>query len=76
MILSKDTNPDNQIYRIGALVISILNQSKDTEIDSINLYNELNEKHEISISAYCFGLDWLYMVGAVEINKGRLSKCF
>ena len=76
MIISRDINPKNQLYRTGAVILSVFSQCKQEKLESIYLFDEINKDYEMSISVYSLGLDWLYIIGAVELDNGKLLKCF
>lgn len=76
MILSRDVNPKNHLYTTGSLIISALNKCTQENIDSGYLYNEIRKDYDMSITVYSLGLDWLYIIGAVELDNGKLLKCF
>ena len=77
MVLSKDTNPTNSVYRTGALLLKVIIEKKGETMDFIDAYNKLNEKHNVSISAFMFAIDWLFLLGRIEMGrKLELKKCF
>ncbi len=77
MVLSKDTNPAFSVYHIGALLLHVLQGREDKEIDFIEAYNDLNSIHTISMQLYMFAIDWLYMLGIVDLGpKLSIKKCF
>lgn len=77
MIVSKNINPERDLYYLGGKVIELLSQSKNTEFDYYEVYNKLNENHNLSINLFCLVLDWLFILGAIKKGKkGVLEKCF
>ena len=74
MIVGKDIQPERKLYFLGGRVLDLLQKSTQEE-DLITLYQSLNDK-EISINVLLLTLDWLYLLGAVKINKGKIIKCF
>ncbi len=76
MIVGRDTKPERQIYNLGALLLGVL---KDTPEDTAELYptfESLNARQDVSVSAFLLALDWLFLVGAVSNDDGRIKKCF
>ena len=60
MIISKSTNPDNDLYVIGAHIIDILQSTGENSIDYFELHQKL--KVNVDVSKYsCSSLD-LYLI--------------
>jgi hypothetical protein len=77
MIVDTDTNPKNQVYYIGALVLDVLKKQQDVLFDFFDTFQRLNETHKISMGLYVLSLDWLFVINAIRNNKdGGLEKCF
>lgn len=76
MILNKDVKPDRKIYYIGSLIIAKLKNSSDTSIDYVSIYEALREEENISSEIFFLTLDWLFLLGAIKIEKGIVCKCF
>lgn len=77
MIVSKDTNPEKDLYYLGALVLEILAATDTSEVDPVDVFVNLNSKIQITSNLYVLSLDWLYLLGAIEISKeGNIQKCF
>lgn len=76
MILGKDVHPERKIYYWGAIVIDSIRQHGGEEITFFSLFEMLRADHEISIDAYALALDWLFLLGAIDGDKGVIKKCF
>ena len=76
MIVDVDTNPQNQIYYIGGLILNILKQQNDVSFSYLDVFENLNNEHKVSISLYTLSLDWLYLLGTIKYNEKGLVKCF
>jgi hypothetical protein len=77
MIISKNTNPERDLYYLGGKVIEVLNLSDKKEIDYFELFLNLNKLEKISLNLYTLALDWLYILGVVtKGKKGNIIKCF
>lgn len=76
MILGKDINPDNNIYHVGAKIIAVIKSNDSDSLNVFNIFNLLNENEKISFNLFSLGLDWLFLLGVVEIANGQLKKCF
>lgn len=77
MIVSKDTNPERDLYYLGARVIEILNYSDTNEFDYVDLYCILKSNLQTTSNLYALTLDWLFIIGAIELsNEGNIKKCF
>lgn len=76
MILGKDVHPERKIYYWGAIVIDGIRQHGDEEITFFSLFEMLRADHEISIDVYALALDWLFLLGVIDGDKGIIKKCF
>lgn len=76
MIVSKDINPERDVYYLGAMVIEILSTEPDF-FDFFDVYSKVNLSEKVSMNLYSLTLDWLYLVGVIENSKeGHIQKCF
>ena len=77
MIVSKDINPERDVYYLGAKVIEILPTKKNREINFFDVYEKLIIEENVSINLYSLTLDWLYLIGAIDgYQQGNILKCF
>lgn len=77
MLVSKDINPERQVYYLGAMVIEIMKKSQSKRVNFLEVFYKLNEKENISIGLYTLVLDWLFIIGLITKNKkGVIEKCF
>lgn len=76
MILPVDSKPEKSLYVIGSDIISVLNKSIMGVLDLQFLYEELNrtKTDKISFNQYLFSLDWLFMIGVVELDANTNVK--
>lgn len=76
MIVSNDTNPERDVYYLGAKVIEIISNEADF-FDFFDVYNQINLSEKVSMNLYSLTLDWLYLIGVIENSKkGHIQKCF
>jgi len=74
MLLPDSIRPELSIYYIGFLILSVLKQSSN--ISLIDLYQKVKAEGDVSFSSYILGLDWLYLIGAAELNtEGKIDLC-
>lgn len=76
MITGNNTNPENNVYNIGAKIIQVLKTYDQKSVDYFQVYNDLNKNEDISFSLFSLALDWLFLIDVVDNNKGHLKKCF
>jgi len=77
MIISKNTNPERDLYYLGGQVIDILASSDNTQIDYFELYVRVNHAHDISMNLYVQVLDWLFILGVIKNSDNRyIERCF
>ena len=75
MIVSKDINPVNTVYYNATIVLAAMKDIDNDSFDFFELYK--NVKLKLSIQSFIFSLDWLFLLGVVNIDvKGKISKCF
>lgn len=76
MIVDKDTHPERKIYYLGALVLEILNNNSKNDSDFLEVFQQLKERAKVSMNLFTLTLDWLFLLGAIDTNRGRIEKCF
>ena len=76
MIVDQDIHPEQKIYYWGAMVIESLKVLPQQEINYFDIYQEMKSKHDISIGMLSLTLNWLFILGVIENNEGRIKKCF
>ncbi|EKD25226.1 MAG: hypothetical protein ACD_80C00101G0002 [uncultured bacterium (gcode 4)] len=77
MFLDKDTNPTNDIYYIGALILDVLGKEQSKMVDFFDIYQHLVKTQKVTVNLFIFALDWLFLIGLIKKgNKGYLEKCF
>lgn len=76
MILDTDTDPSNEIYCIGAILLQILKSFPNNNLDILDVFQKLNKKRKISMNLYVLTLDWLFIIGTIEFANGNIKKCF
>jgi hypothetical protein len=77
MIISKDTNPAKDLYYIGNLILQYFIDNRIKVIGYTELIAALKSEYNISTNLLSLSLDWIYMLGSVEIDdKGDLVICF
>lgn len=75
MINDKNTNPQRDLYYLGGIVIDILHQTSENE-NFFDVFEKVRKREPISINLFSLTLDWLYLLGIVNFENGRLKKCF
>lgn len=76
MIVSKNIHPERNLYFTGAILLSLLEDSFDEDVDIFSLYQKANVNSKMSVKVMLLTLDWLFLLGSVKINEGRIVKCF
>lgn len=72
MILNSQRQPDMSLYYLGGLILDFLKSSKDIPID--NLFETIQKKlkEQVHVDFMYYALDWLYLLGLVEVKEGRV----
>lgn len=76
MIINKDIGMKYKIYYLGSTVLSEITSSALTEFDILDVFARVKQAEPISMNLYNLTLDWLFMLGAIDIKNGRIIKCF
>ena len=76
MIVSKDINPENDIYYLGAQLIAILDSYSINKIDFFDIYSKMKKECKISVNLFSLVLDWLFLLGIVKSENQFVIKCF
>ena len=77
MIVSKDTNPEKDLYYLGARILEILADLETSDLGYSDIFLRLKSNVQISNNLYALSMDWLFLLGAVEITReGNIRKCF
>ena len=73
MILNQNFNPDRQVYYLGARLLEIIPRSNP--IVFFDAYQALQDIEKISMSLFMLIVDWLYLLGAIKLEQGKLLRC-
>ena len=73
MLLPDNIHPENSVYFNGAFVLQVL-QNK-TNLDLLELYQNVKEIKQMSFSTYVLCLDWLYLINVAELKNGKVDLC-
>lgn len=76
MIIGKDIKPERQIYHLGALLIEVMQSTSNRNIELFDVFERMNSHETVSVNAFILTLDWLFLLGAITNDKGRIVKCF
>lgn len=76
MILDQDIKPEKQAYYLGSVVLHALKEVNEEQIQLLDLFEQVNRLEKISYHAFSMAMNWLYLIGAVDLTEGRLRKCF
>ena len=77
MIVTKNINPERDLYYLGGKVIEVLSSLNQNEIDYFDLFLSLNKLNKITLNLYSLVLDWLFIIQVIKKgDKGLIIKCF
>jgi len=76
MIITKDSNPEKDIYFLGASLIGILDSIEAEKVDFFEAYQKMNNQKPITMSLFSLVVDWLFLIGSVKSEKNHIVKCF
>ena len=77
MIISSFQSPNKSLYVIGGNIIAIIRSYQFDEMNPLTLFKKYNDVYgETSLSYVFYGLDWLFIVGAVSLTlSGDIILC-
>ena len=76
MLILTEKHPEKSLYFLGAKLLSLL-LKRDKSYFALELYEVSFSNSEIGFNRYLLALDWLFMLGVIELNQeGKITKCF
>jgi hypothetical protein len=77
MIISKNINPDKDLYVIGAYIIDVLQSTSGNSIDYFELHQKVRNNIKVSMQLFSLSVSWLFLLGVIDKNgEGNIKKCF
>ena len=73
MLMPDNIRPKNSIYYNGALVLKVLQETKEQEL--LELYQTVLKEVKMSFSVYILCLDWLYLINVAKLKKEKVILC-
>lgn len=73
MLLPDNIHPENSIYYNGAVVLKILQSSRNMEF--LDLYEKVKSVKTMSFPLFVLCLDWLYLIDAAVLKSGEVELC-
>ena len=73
MLMPDNIRPKNSIYYNGALVLKVLQETKEQE--PLELYQAVLKEVKMSFSVYILCLDWLYLINVAKLKKEKVILC-
>ncbi|WP_017347143.1 ABC-three component system middle component 6 [Pantoea sp. A4] len=69
--------PEKSLYVIGAKIIDVFKSNIYASKNIISLHDDYESLHgNISYPYFIYALDWLFIIGLVNLNKkGELTLC-
>ncbi|WP_311613446.1 ABC-three component system middle component 6 [Prevotella intermedia] len=64
---------ENSIYYNGALILKVLQETKEQEL--LELYQAVSKEVKMSFSVYILCLDWLYLINVARLKKEKVILC-
>jgi hypothetical protein len=74
MLLPDNIHPENSLYYNSSFVLSELQKNRSQSL--LDLYQNVKNIKDISISVFILCLDWLFLIEVVKLNnKNEVSIC-
>lgn len=76
MILTGDVRPEEMLYYIGGQILSHLQDAlRSGGVALGQLAHDVCETCDISSAQFFHGMDWLFLLGALDIRDGEVVLC-
>lgn len=72
MIINSQRQPDFSLYYLGSLMLDFLKKSEAVPIDDLFINVQKKVKEQVHVDFMYYALDWLYLLGLVEMKEGRV----
>lgn len=73
MLLPENIHPENSIYYLSYLVVSIL--LVDNSVELLALYADVKKIRSLNFSVFILCLDWLFLAEIIEVKEGNVTLC-
>ncbi|RQE00260.1 ABC-three component system middle component 6 [Prevotella intermedia] len=73
MLMPDNIRLENSIYYNGALILKVLQETKEQEL--LELYQAVSKEVKMSFSVYILCLDWLYLINVARLKKEKVILC-
>lgn len=77
MIVSSFQSPSKSLFFIGGNILNVIHSYQFDAIDPLILFRKYSDFYDkLSFSYLMYGLDWLFMIGAIDMNEnGDIKLC-
>ena len=73
-MLTIDSDPTINPVNMGAFIILTMNDMTHIDISISSLYEITKNKFNLSYDVFVYTLDWLYVIGVIELNdRGNIQ---
>ena len=72
MIINSQRQPYMSLYYLGGLILDFLKKSEAIPIDDLFMNIQKKLKEQVHVDFMYYALDWLYLLGLVEVKEGRV----
>lgn len=74
MLLPDNINPEQTIYYNGSFVLKVITGLGVSNL--LDLYMRTIQEKEMTMSVFTLCLDWLFLIGMIELNpNGMVALC-
>lgn len=67
-MITIDSDPKANPVYIGSVVLRLFQSNDSMVIEISRLYDLVNAVFELSFDLYLYSLDWLFIIGAIELD--------
>jgi hypothetical protein len=76
MIMNQDIKPEKQAYYLGSEIIKIIKSKSISEINPFEIFEILQVREKVNYHSFCLAMNWLFLIGVIELKGKEIYKCF
>lgn len=76
MIMNQDIKPEKQAYYLGSEIIKMIKDNSSTKVEAFEVYESLQNRCKVNYHSFTLALNWLFLIGVIEMKEKEIHKCF
>lgn len=75
MLILNERSPNTSLYYLGAKLLNFLTNNSIRKIRLCDLYDRFKSVEKIGFNRFLLTIDWLFIVGKIELSESGALKC-